>query len=57
MKKNDLTLPYLSSFCMSMDLVMQAGIPLDEGTRMLAEDEKESGGDEKESRIKNRRQA
>ena len=43
MKKNDLTLPYLSSFCMSMYLVMQAGIPLDEGTRMLAEDEKDPG--------------
>lgn len=43
MKRNVLTLPYLSSFCMSMYLVMQAGIPLAEGVQMLAEDEKDAG--------------
>lgn len=43
MKRNSLTLPYLSSFCMSMYLVMQAGIPLAEGIQMLAEDEKDAG--------------
>ncbi len=42
MKRAVLTLPYLSSFCMSMYLVMQAGIPLEEGVRMLAEDEKDT---------------
>lgn len=44
MKRAVLTLPYLSSFCMSMYLVMQAGIPLEEGVRMLAEDEKDTQG-------------
>lgn len=43
MKRNVLALPYLSSFCMSMYLVMQAGIPLAEGVQMLAEDEKDAG--------------
>ena len=42
MKKDVLTLQYLSSFCMSLYLVMQAGIPLFEGIRMLSEDEKDS---------------
>lgn len=43
MKKQGLTAGYISSFCMELYLVMQAGIPLAEGVEILQEGEQDKG--------------
>ena len=42
--KKELTNTYLSLFCMEMHMLLQAGITLDEGVRMLQDDEPDQEG-------------